>query len=125
MRVKGSELRELSKHCLLEFLGVAGEDFLDAIRNLNDTESLEWIKQNAKAGLFDGFIEIRLNKSGKKTADALMIVKHNGVLIHDDVKVPRSTRGAPVKEGPQPGPIYVQNHGNPLRFRNIWLVETK
>ena len=71
------------------------------------------------------FTAATYDKSGKKTENARMTVKHNGVLVHEDVDVPKSTTGAPVKEGPQPGPIYVQNHGNPLRFRNIWLLETK
>ena len=52
-------------------------------------------------------------------------MQHNGVVIHDNVELPRSHRAAPVKEGPEPGPIYLQDHGNPVRFRNIWLVEKK
>lgn len=59
--------------------------------------------------------------SGAKQADALITVRHNGVLIHDKVKLPRATRAAPVKEGPEPGPIYLQDHGNPVRYRNIWV----
>lgn len=62
-------------------------------------------------------------EDGKKTADARITVRHNGVLIHEDVELPHSTTAAPVKEGPEPGPIYLQNHGNPVRFRNIWVVE--
>jgi hypothetical protein len=62
---------------------------------------------------------------GKKIADARMTVKHNGVLIHDNVAVPKATTAAPVAEGPEPGPIYLQDHGNPVRFRNIWLTEKK
>jgi hypothetical protein len=52
-------------------------------------------------------------------------VRHNGVLIHDNVPLPadRSTRAAPVRPGPQPGPIYLQDHGDPVRYRNIWVVE--
>jgi 3-keto-disaccharide hydrolase len=52
-------------------------------------------------------------------------VEHNGVVIHKDVELPtdRGTRAAPVKPGPEPGPIYLQDHGDPVRYRNVWLVE--
>ncbi|MCY2955175.1 MAG: DUF1080 domain-containing protein [Planctomycetota bacterium] len=62
---------------------------------------------------------------GKKTRNATLTVKHNGVLIHDRVQVPGPTTAAPYKESPDAGPIYLQNHGNPVRFRNIWVVEKK
>lgn len=54
-------------------------------------------------------------------------ISHNGVVIHKDVELPgeRSTTAAPNGPGPEPGPIYLQDHGNPLRYRNIWVVETK
>lgn len=65
-------------------------------------------------------------KDGSKVKNATLTVKHNGVLIHDKVEVPNTTRAAPVKaEGPEPGPVFLQNHKNPVRFRNIWVVETK
>ncbi len=67
----------------------------------------------------------KYDAAGKKTANARITVKHNGVLIHEDVELPKATRGNPVQEGPEPGPIYVQDHGNPIRFRNIWVVEKK
>ncbi len=62
-------------------------------------------------------------ENGEKTANARMTVKLNGVVVHDDVEVPKSTTASPLKEGSEPGPIYLQNHGNPIRFRNIWLVK--
>ncbi|MGH7128328.1 MAG: 3-keto-disaccharide hydrolase [Planctomycetaceae bacterium] len=74
------------------------------------------------------FTAARFDESGKKTADARMTVKHNGVVIHENVEVPRTTRGGRVgEESAKPGPIYIQDHGNPLRFRNVWIVvkETK
>jgi hypothetical protein len=54
-------------------------------------------------------------------------IAHNGVVIHKDVELPgeRSTTAAPNKPGPEPGPIYLQDHGSPVRYRNIWVVETK
>jgi hypothetical protein len=64
-------------------------------------------------------------KDGKKVKNATLTVRHNGVLIHKDQEVPRATRAAPVAEGPEPGPVYLQDHGCPVRFRNIWVVEKK
>ncbi len=71
------------------------------------------------------FTPATFDDDGKKTANARITARHNGVLIQDDVEVPHATRAAPVKEGPDPGPIYIQDHGNPVRLRNIWLVEKK
>ena len=61
-------------------------------------------------------------KDGKKVKNARMTVRHNGVVIHENLELPHATTAAPVKEGPETGPIYLQNHGNPVRFRNIWVV---
>lgn len=63
----------------------------------------------------------KFDATGKKTDNAWMSVKHNGVVIHEKVKLPRETRAAPVAEGPEPGPIYLQDHGDPVRYRNIWI----
>lgn len=59
----------------------------------------------------------------KKLQNAKMTVKHNGVLVHEGVEVPGATTAAPVEEGPEPGPLYLQDHGSPVRFRNVWVVE--
>jgi len=64
-------------------------------------------------------------KDGKKTKDARMTVFHNGVKIHDNVKLPNRTRASPNAEDPGPGFLHLQNHGNPVRYRNIWVVEKK
>ena len=64
---------------------------------------------------------------GKVTAAPRVTVIHNGVKIHDHVELPadRSTTAAPVKPGPELGPIYLQDHGNPVRYRNVWVVIKK
>jgi len=71
------------------------------------------------------FIAAKYDENGTKSTDAKMTVRHNGVVVQKGVSVPNATRAAPNKEGPQPGPIYLQDHNNPLRFRNIWVVERK
>ena len=49
-------------------------------------------------------------------------MKHNGVAIHDYYELKNKT-GAGQKESPMPLPILLQNHGNPVRFRNWWILE--
>jgi len=67
------------------------------------------------------FIAPRWGDAGEKVSDARITVRHNGVLIHDDVPVPGAT-GAGHREAPGPRPILLQDHGNPIRFRNIWII---
>ncbi len=64
-------------------------------------------------------------KDGKKIKDARMTVFHNGVKIHDNVKLPKRTTASPLAEGPGSGFLHLQNHGNPVRYRNIWVLEMK
>jgi hypothetical protein len=71
------------------------------------------------------FQSAKWDGDGKKTKNAVVTVKHNGVLIHDHVEVDSSTTSSGRKDGPGPGPIQLQNHGNPVVFRNIWVVEKK
>lgn len=63
-----------------------------------------------------------VNDSGEKTGP-LMTVLHNGVLIHDKVSVSKPTTAAPDPSRSGPGGIYLQDHGNLVQFRNIWVVE--
>ncbi|MDZ4820634.1 MAG: DUF1080 domain-containing protein [Planctomycetota bacterium] len=65
-------------------------------------------------------------KDGVKLHNARITVHHNGVLIQKDVEIPRITQSAPVKfDDGKPGPLYLQDHGNPVRYRNIWIVESE
>jgi len=56
----------------------------------------------------------------KKVKNARITMWHNGILVHDNVDVPNKT-GAGQQEGPEPGPILLQEHGNEAWFRNIWI----
>jgi hypothetical protein len=58
----------------------------------------------------------------KKVANARMTVRHNGTVIHDNVEVPTLTPGGPLKQEATKGPLHLQNHGNPVRYRNIWVL---
>ena len=61
----------------------------------------------------------------KKLKNAVMTVKLNGVLVQDNVELPKTTTAAGSKEGGETGPIQLQAHGNPVFYRNIWVVEKK
>jgi len=71
------------------------------------------------------FEEAAFDAAGTKTRDATLTVKHNGVLIHDKASVNSATTAASLKEGPTPGPIQLQDHGNPVYYRNIWWLPKK
>lgn len=67
------------------------------------------------------FEAARFDASGAKTAPARVTVRHNGVRIHDGVELAGPTpRGE--REGPEPGPLRLQDHWNRVVYRNLWLV---
>jgi hypothetical protein len=68
------------------------------------------------------FSAARYDDNGKKVKNARITVKHNGFVIHDDVELPQETAGQN-KEGPEQGSLFMQDHSNPVVFRNIWIVE--
>ncbi len=58
----------------------------------------------------------------KKVANARITVRHNGVLIHDDYELETGT-GAGGKRPEKPEDyIYLQGHGNPVAYRNFWVL---
>lgn len=57
----------------------------------------------------------------RKIANARVTIRQNGILIHDDLELPKGTPGKN-PEGPGPDVIYLQGHGNPVVYRNIWVV---
>jgi hypothetical protein len=70
------------------------------------------------------FAAAKFDKDGKKTDPAVATVYHNGVKIIDKFELKGSTGGGQ-KEEDKPLGFQLQNHGNPVYFRNIWVVESK
>lgn len=68
------------------------------------------------------FTAAKYDDSGKKTENARVTVIHNGIVIHKDLELPKNTPGRHA-EGPNDDAIFLQNHGNPVVYRNIWVVE--
>jgi hypothetical protein len=60
----------------------------------------------------------------KKVTPARLSVLHNGVAIHDNIELKGPTGGGQAEKDTA-GPLQFQNHGNPVVFRNVWVVEAK
>jgi hypothetical protein len=58
----------------------------------------------------------------RKVTNARTTIKHNGIVIHDDRELPHGTPGK-LNEEAGPAPLYLQGHGNPVVYRNIWVVK--
>src|SRR5439155_21574234 len=68
------------------------------------------------------FTSPRFADDGKtKIANARITVLHNGIPIHWHREITAKTGGG-LQEAQQPLPIQLQDHGNPVMYRNIWLV---
>lgn len=63
----------------------------------------------------------KFNDQGDKISDMKLTVWHNGVLIHHQANIPNKT-GAGIVEGPTPLPTKLQDHANPVLYRNIWIL---
>jgi len=68
----------------------------------------------------------RFDSSGTVTRPARMTILHNGILVHDDVELTGPTghkQRPPYSAHADALPLMLQDHGNPVRFRNIWVRE--
>jgi hypothetical protein len=59
----------------------------------------------------------RYDNAGKVTDRARITVIHNGAKVINDLELTKSGAGT--------GHIMLQDRGNPVRYRNVWVVSTK
>lgn len=69
--------------------------------------------------------DITFRAPATETSPAVLTVLHNGVEIQKETEVRGKTTSSVngEKKATDPGGLYLQNHGNPVEYRNIWLVE--
>ncbi len=66
------------------------------------------------------FTAARFDSDGNKTADARVTVVWNGQTVHDDVVIDGPTGGG-IAELASTGAIRLQDHGNKVQYRNMWI----
>jgi Domain of Unknown Function (DUF1080) len=71
------------------------------------------------------FIAPRFSENGRIISPARITVIHNGILIQNNVEIWGSTeyKGLPVYQSHGKASLKLQDHGNPVSYRNIWIRE--
>ena len=87
---------------------------------------IEWLLKRIPplGNLFFGHSRLVTNGTGdnQPVAREQIIVLHNGIVIHNNIQLPGPT-GAPLDENVhEPGPLLLQDHGDLVAYRNIWIV---
>ncbi len=67
----------------------------------------------------------RFNEDGIKVKNGYITVIHNGIVVQNHQRLLGTTEyiGFPKNPAHGDGSIILQDHGNPVRFRNIWIRE--
>jgi len=67
----------------------------------------------------------RFSENGRVIVPAYIMVIHNGILVqnHTQINGPTEYKGLPVYQPHSKASIKLQDHGNPVSYRNIWVRE--
>ena len=64
----------------------------------------------------------RFDETGKQTAAGRVTVLQNGICIQNNTEITAPTWGESFGKLSEPGPIVLQDHGNPVEYRNVWIL---
>lgn len=68
------------------------------------------------------FTAPKFDKEGKRTAAGVATIRLNGVIIHDKRVLSKPTPGGRQSDE-KPGALFLQDHSNPVVYRNLWIVK--
>ena len=68
------------------------------------------------------FRAARVTESGEIEENARVTVLQNEIVIQNNVQIQGATGGATDGDAAEPGPLRLQDHGNPVKYRNIWIA---
>jgi hypothetical protein len=81
------------------------------------------VRQQGKWQTYDIVFEAPKYEGTKQVKPAVLSLLHNGIIVHHhrELTGPTGLRGDPKEMLPPAAPIMLQDHGNRIRFRNIWI----
>jgi hypothetical protein len=68
------------------------------------------------------FTAPKFDKDDKRTAAGVATIRLNGVIIHNKRVLEKPTPGGRQSDE-KPGALFLQNHSNPVVYRNLWIVK--
>lgn len=69
------------------------------------------------------FKAARMNKYGEVAESPRLTLLHNGIVVHNNIEIPSVTPGGITNDRRVArGPLMLQDHGNAVSFRNIWVM---
>jgi 3-keto-disaccharide hydrolase len=71
------------------------------------------------------FTAPKFDANGKKIENARLTARLNGEVIHEDLELPNKTFGGIPGNEEATGPLFLQDHSDPVRFRNVWILPKK
>jgi len=71
------------------------------------------------------YMQPQFNKDGVKVKSGTLTVIQNGILVQNNTEIKGTTPyiGLPKNPAHGDGPLLLQDHGNPVSYRNIWVRE--
>lgn len=64
----------------------------------------------------------RFDVAGTMAENARVTVRQNGIVVQNNTEIKGPTWGEKFGQISEPGPIVLQDHGNPVEYRNIWIL---
>lgn len=71
------------------------------------------------------YMQPEFNQDGIKVKSGTLTVIQNGILVQNNIEIRGTTPyiGLPKNPAHEDGPLILQDHGNPVSYRNIWVRE--